>query len=320
MCSYTLHCAHRPVDSGLRFLFKPDTLRKTSAASSSYSATMTPQPHASRDLAGAPDRSSGLVDATRSELVVGEDWGVEHADGLAVGDEARDEATGRAAGGVAGFAAGALRRLQTADEPLLRACLERIVRQDEQALADLYKSTMARVYGLALRIVRHAPTAEEVVEDTFWQVWRQAPRFDAQRGTALTWLLTIARSRALDALRQRRRAHDDTVSADAMGDALDDALNASGATQHTAGDPHDVMATAQHKQLLESALQQLEPVSRQLVALAFLRGLTHEEIAGQTGLPLGTVKSQIRRSLKLLYEWLRPRLLTASGCMPMPPL
>lgn len=195
-----------------------------------------------------------------------------------------------------------LRPPPTANEVQLQLWLARVVRQDEAALADLYRATIGRVYGLALRIVSNPALAEEVAEDTFWQVWRQAPRFDPQRGTALAWVLTIARSRALDAVRARTRAQADTVSADALGDALD------AQRLHTdlADNPHDLLESVQSNEQLHGALRQLEAVPRQLVALAFFKGLTHEEIAGQTGLPLGTVKSHIRRALTVLRKWLTP--------------
>ena len=192
----------------------------------------------------------------------------------------------------------------SADEPQLQAWLARIVRQDEKALADLYQSTIGRVYGLAMRIVRDAPTAEEVAEDTFWQVWRQAPRFDPTRGCALAWLLTITRSRALDAVRARQRSQAHTVSFDAI-EALVDAET--DVHDRTADDPRELLSAVQSGHLLQSALMRLGPVPRQLVSLAFFGGMTHEEIAGQTGMPLGTVKSHIRRALTTLRTWLAPQ-------------
>ncbi len=192
-----------------------------------------------------------------------------------------------------------------ADEPQLQAWLAQIVHQDEEALASLYHSTIGRVFGLALRIVRDSAIAEEVAEETFWQVWRQAPRYDPARGCALAWLLTIARSRALDAFRARQRVRVMCVSADAM----DHADNApTDVHERTAADPHELLSAVQTGHLLQSALMRLGPVPRQLVSLAFFSGLTHEEIAGQTGMPLGTVKSNIRRALITLRTWLTPEM------------
>jgi RNA polymerase sigma factor (sigma-70 family) len=191
-------------------------------------------------------------------------------------------------------------RLQ-ADETQLCGWIARIVRQDAQAeaaLAALYDATAGRVYGVALRFTRQVHTAEEVTEDTFWQVWRQAPRFDPQRGSAMAWIMTMARSRALDAVRAAQRDPHESVEAEVLeqlpgADSLTD-------------DPLDLLDAVQSGSQLHQALARLEPLPRQLVALAFFRGLTHEEIAAQMALPLGTVKSHIRRTLVALREALSP--------------
>jgi len=179
-----------------------------------------------------------------------------------------------------------------ATEPNLQAWISQVVARDENALASLYEAMAGRVYGLALRITRNVQTAEEVVEDTFWQIWRQAPRFDPARGNATAWMLTMTRSRALDALRRV-----DLVASDAEAGEREEDL---------ADGPDDLLASSESGKQLNTALAQLEPLPRQLVALAFFRGLSHEEIATQTGLPLGTVKSHIRRALVRLRDILLP--------------
>ncbi|MBN8455112.1 sigma-70 family RNA polymerase sigma factor [Accumulibacter sp.] len=177
-----------------------------------------------------------------------------------------------------------------ADDARLLAVVARVVRQDEQALAELYDALAGRVYGLALRIVRQVQTAEEVTEDTFWQIWRQAPRFDPLRGSVTAWVLTIARSRALDAVRRRDPAEplDEERLATVAGDS----------------DPQDLLQAVQQQHRLHAALGTLDAVPRQLLALAFFRGLSHEEIANQMSMPLGTVKSHIRRALLRLRDLL----------------
>lgn len=177
-----------------------------------------------------------------------------------------------------------------AEEGRLQAWVARVVHQDEQALAEIYEFMAGRVYGLALRITRHAQTAEEVTEDAFWQIWRQAPRFDAARGSVTAWILTITRSRALDALRRRDPAEplDEHHLADLPGGS----------------DPQDLLAAVQRQHRLHAALRMLDPLPRQLLALAFFRGLSHEEIAEHMRLPLGTVKSHIRRTLQRLRDFL----------------
>lgn len=192
---------------------------------------------------------------------------------------------------------GAVRAVQplakAATEIELQAWIRRVIRQDEAAFGKLYEACVSRVYGLALRITRNAAQAEEVAEDTFWQVWREAPRFDAARGTAMSWLLTIARSRALDSLRAR-----DPAESVEDAEQLLDAQHAN----HTS--PMDLMSATQSDHALHDALAQLDAQPRQLIALAFFKGLTHEEIAAHTGLPLGTVKSHIRRGINTLKSLL----------------
>lgn len=187
-------------------------------------------------------------------------------------------------------------RAVEADEAALVALIERVIDRDERALAALYDATSARVYGLVLRITRRASLAEEVVEDTFWQAWRQAPRFEAARGKVITWLLAMARSRAIDALRRDERFQHVELPED--GDLADEVGSALPA--------HDLLEATRSEARVHQAIAALEPRARQLVALAFFRGLTHEEIAAQAAMPLGTVKSLIRRALlqlrKLLEE------------------
>jgi RNA polymerase sigma-70 factor (ECF subfamily) len=183
---------------------------------------------------------------------------------------------------------------RSADDEQLAAWIASIIDQDERALAALYDATFTRVYGVVHRIVRRAALAEEVVEDTYFQVWRQAVRFDASRGLALTWLLSMARSRAIDALRREARFQHDTLDDEQVESTIDHRHDAQGAD--------DLLAAARNHADLHRALMLLGAQPRQLVSLAFFRGLSHEEIASQTALPLGTVKSQIRRALMSLRQ------------------
>lgn len=160
---------------------------------------------------------------------------------------------------------------------------------DETALNALYEATVARVFGLALRVTGRHDLAEDVVVEVYWQAWRDAARFDASRGEPMAWLYMICRSRALDALRRQdpaeSRAEPETLIAAEPG---------------ADPSPLEALCQAQSGGALEAALARLTPVQRQLVALAFLRGLSHQEIADHTGLPLGTVKSHLRRALESL--------------------
>jgi RNA polymerase sigma factor (sigma-70 family) len=173
------------------------------------------------------------------------------------------------------------------DDGVLVGLIERIDQRDARALAALYDLAAARVYSFVHRFTRRHALTEEVVEDTFWQVWRQAPRFDLRRGRAMSWLLAMARSRAIDALRREQRFQREPLVSDGSEAFADE-----GAL--------DLLEAARGASDLRSALAELEPRNRQLLALAFFRGLTHEEIAAQAAMPLGSVKSAIRRALRQL--------------------
>jgi len=199
----------------------------------------------------------------------------------------------------------ALGAVNSLDNPALAQLLGRVMRQDEAALAELYEQLASRVYAVALRITRRVACAEEVMQDTFWQVWRQAPRFDAQRGSATAWVLMMARSRALDAV--RARVHD-PLHAGRQSD--DDDLF----TDEAAADPFDLLQAVRRDGALHAQLAKLDPLRRQLIALAFFRGMTQDEIANHMGLPLGTVKSHFRRTLAALQAALGPDFsLTPAG-------
>ncbi len=179
-----------------------------------------------------------------------------------------------------------------ADDAQLAEWIQRIVERDERAIEALYDATSARVFAVVQRITRRHAMSEEVVEETFWQLWRQAPRFDASRGKAITWLLAMARSRAIDALRREQRFEHDEMPDDDSVAGVDDAS------------PQSRLVQARDAQSVQRALEGLEPKARQLVSLSFLRGLTHDEIAAQTAMPLGSVKSIIRRSLQQMRHTL----------------
>lgn len=157
---------------------------------------------------------------------------------------------------------------------------------EQRALERFYRLTVDRVFAAALRIVRCHGTAEEVAEDVYLQIWHSASRFDCQRGSPLAWALTICRSRAIDALRRV-----DNAIVDAEPTERPDA-----AVQHLPA-LHDLLQAAQDNAALHVAFAKLKPEQRQVLCLSFFRGLTHAEIAAASQLPLGTVKSHIRRAL-----------------------
>ena len=189
---------------------------------------------------------------------------------------------------------------QSAEAPADASLLQRMAQGDEQALGALYDRWQGAVRALALRIVGDGMEAEDVVEDVFWQAWRQADRFDATRGSVATWLLTLARSRALDRLRAIKRQRVDASLDDEDASLPQEAL----ATQDAS--PSDAADQDERSRLVAVALAALQPAQRQCLELAYFSGLSQSEIAERTSTPLGTVKTRMRLALRKLKDTLAP--------------
>jgi len=170
-------------------------------------------------------------------------------------------------------------------EPHPHALLRRLAAGDHAALGEFYDLYAGLANGLALRILRDTSEAEDVVQEVFVQVWRQAARFDPNRGSPEAWLCTMARSRALDRLRRR------TSRREEPGDASPPSTEA----------PKTEEALAVRK-----ALEGLSGDQRRALELAYYEGLTQSEIAARLGEPLGTIKTRIRTAMIRLREVLGP--------------
>ena len=162
---------------------------------------------------------------------------------------------------------------------------------DRQALRRLYDITVARVYGLACAMLRDTADAEEIVCDVYLQVWQGAAHYDAARGSVITWLLIRCRSLALDRLR-RRRARETTIAT--LAEQL-----APMEEEETVDGLLDLLDS---RSAVHRALGELPHIQCRLIVLAFFKGLSHGEIAQALQLPLGTVKSHIRRGLQTLRK------------------
>ena len=183
----------------------------------------------------------------------------------------------------------------TVSETELVALVCAIVTRDEAALARLYDLTVGRVYSLAYAFTRNSADAEEVVGDVYLQVWQKADHYQANRGTVLAWLLIHCRSLALDLLRRRRRQEAGQEQL-----ALQEAVE-----MDAAASAEDLLALVQEGTQVHQALSTLSDIQRQLIALAFFSDMSHQAIAAAVQLPLGTVKSHIRRGLKTLRIYLQ---------------
>lgn len=168
--------------------------------------------------------------------------------------------------------------------------LRRVANKDQAALADFYERTSPLVYGLVQRIVNNPSVAEEVTLDVFLQVWRQAQQYSETRGAPTTWLIMMARSRAIDSLRARNK------------ESLEQPINAAVQFADKAPNAEQTLAVRDRKHIVRSALNQLTPVHREAIELAFYSGLSHTAIAAKLGQPLGTVKSWIRTGMIQMKE------------------
>jgi RNA polymerase sigma-70 factor, ECF subfamily len=159
----------------------------------------------------------------------------------------------------------------------------------EQAIRDLHDQTVGALMALARGMLRNKADAEEIVCDTYVQVWQSAQKFDASRGSAMAWLAMMCRSRALDRIRERNVRT--KLLANASAEPVDT----------TDDGPERLMSMLQTDSRVHGALAKLSTDKRRLVELAFLEGLSHADLSARTGVPLGTVKSTLRRSLQTLH-------------------
>ena len=181
------------------------------------------------------------------------------------------------------------------DYTLLRAIAES---RDPSALKTLYDRHAGLVFTLCHGVLRDRADAEELLVDIFWELWDKADRYDESRGSPLTYLTTLARSRAIDRLRTRR------ARAGAGGPPVALASDDRNVPP-VADNPIDRMAGAERRASVRAAMAQLEPVQRQAIECAYYDGLSHSEIAAKLDKPLGSVKTWIRQGLIRLRDSLR---------------
>jgi RNA polymerase sigma-70 factor, ECF subfamily len=179
-------------------------------------------------------------------------------------------------------------------DPSVRLITE-IARGDRDAFARFYDLHAVLVHTFALRLLRERGEAEEVVQDVFVQVWRQAESYSAERGTPEAWLITMTRSRGIDKLRSRRRRGEMVRPAESP-DRLSEPV-----VLESASGPAEARAT------LGGALSDLPATQRSVLELAYFDGLTQSEIATRLGEPLGTVKTRMRSGLERLRGVLSAR-------------
>jgi RNA polymerase sigma-70 factor, ECF subfamily len=168
--------------------------------------------------------------------------------------------------------------------------LARIARGDKEAFGRFYDADAPLAFGVIRRILPQPGDAEDVLQEVFWEIWRLAPRYEPERGAPAAWVLTRARSRAIDRLRSLRRK-DVEVGVEHIETA---------AAPTRADDP----SALPDRELVRGAMGTLVPAQREIVELAFFGGMTHTEIAARLSQPLGTVKTRMRSALKHMREQL----------------
>jgi RNA polymerase sigma factor (sigma-70 family) len=176
----------------------------------------------------------------------------------------------------------------SATSPAQREELNRLLiqvgRNDPTAFAELYKRTSPKLFGVCLRVLRDRGEAEEVLQETYTAIWRSAASFDMSKASAITWLITLSRYKAIDRLRQHRE------------ERLEDPSTLSAAIEERLTPPVEA-EVSQEYQRLQQCLEELDPQQRESVREAFFTGATYNELAKRRKVPLGTMKSWIRRAL-----------------------
>lgn len=180
---------------------------------------------------------------------------------------------------------------------IVASLVARMAKKDESALSELYDMTVKRLHAFSLRIVRDPGLAEEVTADALFQAWREANRFDVSRGKVITWLMTICRSRALDALRRVD-----------IAECVEDPDLFRSHEASLMAEPEQLITQFETGHAVHAALLRLPLNERQAVGLAFFRGLTHQEIAEHWQMPLGSVKTLMHRAFDQLRTELAAQL------------
>ncbi len=179
-------------------------------------------------------------------------------------------------------------------EDVGRQLLERIAHKDDAALGEFYDRYSRLVYSFVLKVLRSQNDAEEITADVFWQVWRQAESYNMARGSVAAWLITIARSRAIDRRRAlERRGGETEIDLKLAEDA------------GSSADPEVDVYLKETRSVIECALGELNEKQRQIVELAYFKGLSQSEISELLHEPLGTVKTRSRAAMQFLRERLK---------------
>lgn len=177
------------------------------------------------------------------------------------------------------------------------ALIERIAAKDRHAFELLYDRLAPRLYGFALRMLKNAGTAEDVVQEVFLTLWQKAGDFQRHRGEVMAWLMTLCRNRCIDRMRGEARRP--------VLQSLSNQPEIQGSFAGRDGSPLEHALHGEEQRRIIAALQKLPAEQRELIEKAYFDGMTQSEIARQMGIALGTVKTRIRLGMQKLRMFLR---------------
>jgi RNA polymerase sigma factor (sigma-70 family) len=183
-------------------------------------------------------------------------------------------------------------KLSNLEPPQLKIWLAAVARKDANAFRSLYDATSSKLFGFALRILVKRELAEEVLQESFVSIWNNAASYQASMAAPMTWMTTIVRNKAFDLLRRVDATVE--IDADTFDKDVMDALESDDPT------PIESLQLTQDSKALARCFTKLEGLHRQAIALAFYHDLSHSEVAEQMKLPIGTVKTWVRRGLERL--------------------
>jgi len=196
-----------------------------------------------------------------------------------------------------GFSLVSIRKRPMTEAALL---MERIVQRDEKALDQLYERFSGALYAVILRIVKSREDADEILCEIFLQVWNKAGSYDLAKGAIYTWLLSMARNRAIDRIRSKSYKNAKQNAEDS--EVLNGLENAS------AENPLDAVVLSERAAAVREALRDISPQQREILEIAYFEGYTQSQIAERLSLPLGTVKTRMRDGMKSLQAFLAGRV------------
>ncbi|WP_240922271.1 sigma-70 family RNA polymerase sigma factor [Oleiagrimonas sp. C23AA] len=176
----------------------------------------------------------------------------------------------------------------TYSREVLTTTLHAVAGGDKQAFEQLYQMTSAKLFGICLGLLPQRSDAEDVLQDVYVTVWQKAAQFREGRATAMTWLISIARNKSIDRLRARGTLQRSSP------------IDLAGPLSDPAPEQPEVVEAEQESQRLDGCMNTLDPKQRAAIRVAFMEGVTHDALASRAGVPLGTMKSWIRRGLHRL--------------------